>query len=139
MPQPVINGQVPRNAYGNIDLFQPSMLPVGSTHLPNRDSERIAQLLGIDYAIAVTGFDHANRQTVPIKQGVVIATEFVDAMEAVQEALWEEAEEAVKRTKTLTALTRWSHFLRTLRIKQHVESRYGSIENKTDSASPNSK
>lgn len=27
------NGQVPRNAYGSIDLFKPSMLPRGCVHL----------------------------------------------------------------------------------------------------------
>lgn len=125
---PVHDGIVPKNTYGNVDLFQSSMLPPGSTHMPSRDAERIAQILGIDYAVAITGFDHANRMTVPVRTGIVVASEYVEAIEAVQVAMLEEAEEAVERAKTLDALKRWSHFLRSLRIRDHVERRYGSIE-----------
>lgn len=129
VPDLVSNGIVPKNAYGNVDLFQPSMLPPGSSHIPTRDAEKIAQLLGIDYAIACTGFDHTNRgMTVPIKTGVVVASEFVEAMQAVQEAVLAEAEEEAKREKTLIALRRWNQFLRSLRIKDHVDRRYVATE-----------
>lgn len=31
---PVVNGRVPRNSYGNLDIFVPSMVPKGGVHLP---------------------------------------------------------------------------------------------------------
>jgi xeroderma pigmentosum group C-complementing protein len=33
-PPPIENGGIPKNAYGNIDLFVDSMLPEGAVHLP---------------------------------------------------------------------------------------------------------
>ena len=33
IPPPAVNGQVPRNAYGNVELFLPKMLPGGTKHL----------------------------------------------------------------------------------------------------------
>jgi xeroderma pigmentosum group C-complementing protein len=30
----VLQGKIPRNAYGNIDMFTPTMLPPGAVHLP---------------------------------------------------------------------------------------------------------
>lgn len=49
--------QVPRNEFGNVYLFLPSMMPVGciQLHLPNL--HRVARKLNIDCAQAVTGFD----------------------------------------------------------------------------------
>jgi len=33
VPPPAVDGKVPRNAYGNVELFKPSMLPKGCVHL----------------------------------------------------------------------------------------------------------
>ncbi len=34
VPPPAENGKVPRNEYGNVELFQPWMLPKGTVHVP---------------------------------------------------------------------------------------------------------
>ena len=33
VPPAAVDGKVPRNAYGNVELFRPSMLPAGTKHL----------------------------------------------------------------------------------------------------------
>ena len=33
-PAPIENGIIPKNAYGNIDLFVDTMIPDGAVHLP---------------------------------------------------------------------------------------------------------
>ena len=33
-PEPIKNGIIPKNAFGNIDLFVDTMLPEGAIHLP---------------------------------------------------------------------------------------------------------
>ena len=33
---PIINGNVPKNSYGNIDLYVPSMVPKGGVHIPSK-------------------------------------------------------------------------------------------------------
>ncbi len=36
VPPPVVDGKIPRNDFGNIDLFVPTMLPRGAVHLPSK-------------------------------------------------------------------------------------------------------
>lgn len=43
VPPVAENGLVPRNQYGNVELFKPSMLPGGTVHLPGNPS-RIGML-----------------------------------------------------------------------------------------------
>lgn len=49
--------QVPRNEFGNVYLFLPSMMPVGCVQLNLPNLHRVARKLNIDCAQAVTGFD----------------------------------------------------------------------------------
>ena len=46
-------GKVPRNDYGNVELFQPSMLPIGCVHLKLPGLNKICRPLKIDCAPAV--------------------------------------------------------------------------------------
>lgn len=57
MPPEIVNGEIPRNKYGNIDIYTQSMIPVGAVHLPLKGSARVAKKLKISYADAVTGFE----------------------------------------------------------------------------------
>ena len=34
VPPPAVDGKVPRNEYGNVELFNPWMLPKGTVHIP---------------------------------------------------------------------------------------------------------
>lgn len=36
IPPIAVDGKVPRNEYGNVDLFKPCMLPKGTVHLPSK-------------------------------------------------------------------------------------------------------
>nr|CAD7261438.1 unnamed protein product [Timema shepardi] len=38
IPPPAVDGKVPRNAYGNVELFKPCMLPKGTVHLQSVSS-----------------------------------------------------------------------------------------------------
>jgi hypothetical protein len=49
--------QVPRNEYGDLDLFQPSMLPKGCAHVTVPRAAQLARRLGIDYVPALIGFE----------------------------------------------------------------------------------
>jgi xeroderma pigmentosum group C-complementing protein len=37
---PVVNGRIPRNSYGNLDIFVPTMVPKGGIHLPCKSPNR---------------------------------------------------------------------------------------------------
>jgi xeroderma pigmentosum group C-complementing protein len=49
--------QVPRNEFGNVYLFLPSMMPVGCVQMTLPNLNRVARKLGIDCVQAITGFD----------------------------------------------------------------------------------
>jgi xeroderma pigmentosum group C-complementing protein len=36
IPPPAVDGKVPRNEYGNVELYKPCMLPKGTVHLQGK-------------------------------------------------------------------------------------------------------
>ncbi|KAK0744975.1 hypothetical protein B0T21DRAFT_95887 [Apiosordaria backusii] len=80
IPEPIQDGKIPKNEYGNIDLFVPTMCPEGAVHIPYRGAMRVAKRLGVDYAEAVVDFEFGHRMAVPVIQGVVVAEEYYDRM-----------------------------------------------------------
>ncbi|RAH65061.1 Rad4 family protein [Aspergillus aculeatinus CBS 121060] len=125
IPPPIVDGVIPKNDYGNIDCFVPSMVPQGACHVPWPGTVRICKKLGIDYAEAVTGFEFGSKMAVPVIQGVVVA---VENEELVKDA-WrvEEAEKRKKEARKAEAriLQTWRKFLFGLRIAQRVREEYG--------------
>lgn len=84
VPPAVCNGYVPRNAFGNVDLFVPSMLPAGGTHIRHPLAARAAKQLGVSYADAVVGFEFRRFRSLPKMAGVVIPTESAELVQAVR-------------------------------------------------------
>lgn len=127
-PPPVVDGKITKNAYGNIDVYVPSMVPEGGFHLKHPDAARAARLLGIDYADAVTGFSFKGRTGTAVTCGIVAADEYKEALQAVlrgfaQEKIWEENE----RRRQL-ALRTWREMLLKLRIRQQVRGYFAEGE-----------
>ncbi|KAH8929315.1 Rad4-domain-containing protein [Atractiella rhizophila] len=126
VPDPVIDGKVPKNSYGNVDLFAPHMLPPGSVHLPYRGIAKVAKRLGIDYGDAVTGFEFHKRRATPTLDGIVVP---VENRELVLDAYW--AAEQAAQEKELTkrqerSLKHWKKLILGLQVRQHVETTYKS-------------
>jgi xeroderma pigmentosum group C-complementing protein len=137
IPPPIQDGIIPKNEYGNIDCFVPSMVPRGAVHIPWPSTVRICKKLGIDYAEAVTGFEFGSKMAVPVIQGVVVASENEDL---VKDA-WR-AEDAEKRKKEqLKAekriLQTWRKFLFGLRIAERVREEYGADDGDAERESHN--
>ena len=52
------NGRVPRNEFGNVELFQPQMLPIGCIHIKGHPNmSKVCRKLNVDCVAAVVGFD----------------------------------------------------------------------------------
>lgn len=125
IPEPIEDGRIPRNAFGNIDVYVPTMVPKGAVHIPLKGTGRICKKLGVDYAEACTGFEFGKQRAVPVLTGVVVAAENEDLVKDAWEA--EEAEKARKeeaKRETL-ALTTWKRFLTGLRILERMRREYG--------------
>jgi xeroderma pigmentosum group C-complementing protein len=136
VPPPVRNGRVPRNAYGNLDIYAPSMIPAGGTHIRDAQASRAALMLRVDFADAVTGFSFKGRHGTAVIAGIIVANEHADAVHAALESFREDAVEEASRARSLEALRLWKRFVVGLRITERV-STYGGTESH-QSAVPNS-
>ncbi|KAI1615017.1 xeroderma pigmentosum group C-complementing protein [Exophiala viscosa] len=136
IPPPIKDGIIPKNAYGNIDCFVPSMVPRGAVHIPLKATVRICKKLDIDFAEAVTGFEFGNKRAVPVCTGVVVAKE---NEKAVREAwtIYNEEQRRKEETKMeKLVLDLWRKFVMGLRIRERVQDAYGDVidQHSTDAA-----
>lgn len=125
IPDPIVDGKIPRNAFNNIDVYVPTMVPKGAVHIPLKGTARICRKLNIEHAEACTGFEFGKQRAVPILTGVVVAAEnedmVIDAWEA--DELEKAKKEADKREKLVLGL--WKKFLSGLRIVERMKAEYG--------------
>ncbi|PQE30468.1 hypothetical protein CJF32_00010257 [Rutstroemia sp. NJR-2017a WRK4] len=121
VPPPIVNGRVPKNSFGNIDVYVPSMVPSGGAHIPHPEAALAARLLGIDYAAALTGFAFKGRHGTAVLRGVVVAGEYREAVEAVVEGFRDEREREEEERREERVLGLWRRFLVGLRIKERVD------------------
>lgn len=121
-PAPVRNGKVPRNKFGNVEVYVPSMIPRGGTHIINDLAAHAAKLVGVDYAPALTGFEFKGRQGTAVLQGIVVAEEYAPAVEAVLAGLENVEQEREEERKALAALRLWRRLLMGLRIRERIWS-----------------
>ncbi|KAH9888143.1 Rad4-domain-containing protein [Xylariomycetidae sp. FL2044] len=132
IPDPIKDGIIPKNEYGNIDMFAEHMCPEGAIHVPFRGAVRVCKRLEIDYAEAVVGFEFGHRMAVPVIQGVVIAEENYERM--VEELEKDEAERARKEDekRRKAALAMWRKLLMGLRIADRLRQDYGKFDKPVD-------
>ncbi|KAK1755594.1 Rad4 transglutaminase-like domain-containing protein [Echria macrotheca] len=132
IPPPIQNGIIPKNEYGNIDLFAQHMCPEGAVHVPYRGAMRVCKRLGIDFAEAVVDFEFGHRMAVPVIQGVVVAEEYHN--QVMEELAKDEAEKARKEDekRRKAALAKWRKFLMGMRIVERIKQDYGHLSDDVD-------
>ncbi|KAI1741783.1 Rad4-domain-containing protein [Xylaria scruposa] len=117
---PVVNGKVPKNRYGNLDLYVPSMVPEGGVYVADDFGAQAAFILGIDYAPALTGFQFSGRKGTAVLRGVVVAAEHEEAVMAVIDGIKDQEVEIERERKSRQVLKMWRSFLMNLRIRQRI-------------------
>ena len=127
IPDPIgPDGKIPKNAFGNIDVYVPTMVPEGATHIPLRGTRGVCKKLGIDFAEAVTGFEFGKQRAVPVITGVVVAEgnrgAVIDAWKEQQE-IQRRKEDAKREAKVLTL---WKKFLVGMRVIERMKKEYGT-------------
>lgn len=129
VPKPVVDGKVPRNGYGNVDLFTPAMMPPGGAHVPGKGAFMAARSLGIDYVNCVTGFDFTKgRQVNPRIDGVIVAAEYAQDVQDVWSDLQEQTQAKAERNKEIRALLRWRRYITALKIRHRLDAEHGEVE-----------
>ncbi|KAJ6583977.1 hypothetical protein DFH09DRAFT_1260163 [Mycena vulgaris] len=124
VPAPVVDGKIPKNNFGNIDMYVPTMLPAGAVHIRFKGTAKIARKLGFDHAEAVTGFEFKNRRAAPVLEGIVIAAENETAL---LEAYWEAENDAAEKARVKRrdrVLKRWTRLVHGLRIRKSLQEEY---------------
>lgn len=120
VPPPVVAGRVPKNKFGNLDLYVPSMVPAGGAHIPHPRAGHAAHILGVDYAPALMGFDWKGRKGTAVYNGVVVPAEAEEGVRAVIDG-FEDLEAMLEEEKrSRRALATWKRLLRGLRIRKNV-------------------
>ncbi|KAF1813164.1 Rad4-domain-containing protein, partial [Eremomyces bilateralis CBS 781.70] len=125
IPDPIEDGKIPRNSFGNIDVYVPTMVPRGAVHLKLRGAARVCKKLGIDHAEACVGFEFGGRIAVPILHGVVVAEDNVGLVTDAWRHDMKEKEQKEKAKMRKKLLTLWAKFARGLVVWERVKNTYG--------------
>ncbi|ODN81917.1 hypothetical protein L202_02261 [Cryptococcus amylolentus CBS 6039] len=133
VPPAIVDGVIPRNSFGNIDLYAPTMLPVGAVHLPYKGIAKVAKSLNISYAEAVTGFEFKKQRAVPTLSGIVVAAENKQLVLEAYEESTAAAEERERVKREEKALKRWVKLVNGLRVRLRLREEYGGTG---DTANP---
>eukprot|EP00092_Neocalanus_flemingeri_P034789 GFUD01037861.1.p1 GENE.GFUD01037861.1~~GFUD01037861.1.p1 ORF type:complete len:898 (+),score=341.47 GFUD01037861.1:69-2762(+) len=124
IPPPAKDGKVPRNEYGNVELFKPWMLPVGCVQIPINGMARVIRQTGIDAAPAMVGWDFSGGGAHPVYDGYVVCQEnaeaLMDAWSIEQELKLAREEE--KREKRV--LSNWKRLVKGLMFREKIQTKY---------------
>ncbi|XP_010266445.1 PREDICTED: DNA repair protein RAD4 isoform X2 [Nelumbo nucifera] len=124
LPQ-AVNGIVPKNERGQVDVWSEKCLPPGTVHLRLPRVVPVVKRLEIDFAPAMVGFEFRNGRSIPIFEGIVVCKEFKGAiLEAyAEEGERRDAEE--KRRIEAQSISRWYQLLSSIITRQRLNNCYG--------------
>ncbi|KAL8764779.1 MAG: hypothetical protein Q9209_007888 [Squamulea sp. 1 TL-2023] len=123
---PPSGAPIPRNAFKNLDVYVPSMVPARGWHSVHPLTSAAARVLGIDYVPAVTGFSFSgggrgrSRGSATLT-GAVVWEGHREALEAVIEGLEDLAKEEEEERWRAVLWGVWRKFIRGLRVRERVK------------------
>ena len=126
-PRPLlVNGKIPKNKYGNIEVFHNNMIPLHCKHLPIDNAHQLCHELGIEYAKCVVGFDFIKSGTIPKINGVIVhSKDYSLVMNALESIMINESAEMQVQAE----LTR-QHLLSIKKRQRQVDDYVDSIFNR---------
>lgn len=126
IPPTAQDGKVPRNEYGNVELFKPCMLPGGTVHIKLPGLLRIANKLNIDCVPAIVGFDAHSGGTHPVCDGFVVCEEFKEVLLAAYDEEQENTRKREEAKREKRVFGNWRRLVRGLMIRERLKARYGT-------------
>lgn len=121
-----VNGIVPKNEWGQVDVWSEKCLPPGTVHLRVPRVVPIAKKLEIDFAPAMVGFEFRNGRSIPVFDGIVVCAEFKDTILEVYADEEERRQAEEKRGIEAHAVSRWYQLLSSIVIRQRLNNSYGN-------------
>ncbi|KAL8762920.1 MAG: hypothetical protein Q9184_001142 [Pyrenodesmia sp. 2 TL-2023] len=122
-PIPPSGRPIPCNAFHNLDIYKPSMVPARGHHSTHALTSLAAKILGIDAVDAVTGFTFSGkgRSGKAVVTGAVIWEGHREAVDAVIEGLEDRAREEEEARWRGVVLGAWKRMLVGLRVRERVK------------------
>lgn len=118
------NGIVPRNPYGNVELFKPEMLPIGTRHIRLPALNKTCKKMKVDCAQAVIGFDFHSGSSHPTFDGFVVCEEFADEVIAQWEKDQEEIERKEQEKFEARVYGNWKKLIKGLLIRERLKRKF---------------
>lgn len=119
-----VNGIVPKNERGQVDVWSEKCLPPGTVHLRLPRLFQVAKRLGIDYAPAMVGFDYRSGRCVPVFDGIVVCDEFKNAILEAYDEEEEQRQATERKQEEAQALSRWYQLLCSIATRKRLKDSY---------------
>ena len=119
-----VDGKVPRNEYGNVELFKPWMMPKGCVQIPINGMQSVIRKSGIDAAPAMVGWDFSSGGSHPVFDGYIVCQENADAL---MDAWNQEQELKLQREKDKRekrVLDNWKRLVKGLMFREKMRLKY---------------
>lgn len=120
------NGEIPKNKYGNVEMWSPAHCPRGAEHVRVDLAAQAAKSIGIDYAPAMVGFEHRDFRMLPKIEGVIVASAHAQTVRDAAEALQLERLEKARRKRTERVLKYWEMLFKAVLVKAQLSQRYNN-------------
>ncbi|KAJ3677429.1 hypothetical protein LUZ60_003153 [Juncus effusus] len=124
-----INGIVPKNEHGNVEVWSEKCVPPGTVHLRLPRLVPLAKLLQIDFAQALVGFEFHSGKTYPVFDGIVICSEFQHALLAAYGESEERREIEERKRDEKQALSKWFQLINSIVVRQRLKNSYAGPSN----------
>jgi hypothetical protein len=132
IPPPVADGKIPRNSYGNWELWTRGHIPSGSVHLNYDKIELTCKTLGIEHVAVVNGFERKQGRVIPVKNGVLILKDMRSTVEEAHEAMRVEREKKKLLKRKRKAIRNWRRLMSCYKTKIYVDQMYDNSSSSDD-------
>lgn len=122
-PPAVVDGKVPKNGFGNVELWSHEHLPLGCVHLQLPGVASLAQILSIDHAQALVGFDRRGKGmagVTPRFNGIVVAQTHADTLRDAWQHRQMQREREAERKRRVRVWSRWEVLVRGVLVTESV-------------------
>ncbi|KAK6027684.1 DNA repair protein Rad4 [Ostertagia ostertagi] len=134
-PPKVVNGRIPRNEFGNVYMYVPSMCPIGAVFLRLPGLPSIARRLGgLECVPAVVGWDFNSCTNFPILDGAVVLEEDAEKFITEYKRLQATKEERENKRREERVLGNWRKLIRGILRLHYVKSKFGATKSRAQAA-----
>ena len=124
VPPRAVDGRVPMNEFGNVELWSRAHLPRGCVHFPKRQYPlmvAVLRVLKMNSAPAMVGFERKQGRTHPVHDGIIVCEEHAPALLAAHAQLVQQKIEAAAAKRQRKRLKRWERLVRGALMRQRLD------------------